>query len=430
MRKRKKRVTAIFLSAVITSSLLLGGCGDKQKANGKVVIELVQYKPEAVDVFDELEEKFNATHDDIELVIDSPNDAMTILKTRFVREDNPDIIGIGGDINYSNFLDARMLMDISDFDGIGDIKEKYLETNKDLEYIPMDGVYAVPYMSNAAGVLYNRDMFEEHGWSIPKTWDEFISLCETIEDAGIQPLYFGYKDTWTCLAPWNAIAVDLCPTDIAYQVNRGEATFSEAYKEVALKQKTLLDYAQPNPVAYGYNDACTAFARGESAMFIIGNYAIPQIRSVNPDMNIDSFVFPASNNAEENILNSGNDLMFCVMEDCEYKEEAYEVLRFLLEDENVQLYLDAQSAVPCKKGDFEISADLDGMKEYIENGIVADYQDHHYPTEMAVDAMIQTYLMDNSTDALDTFLAKFDKDWARYNKDIIAKVKKYEEGGE
>ena len=430
MRKRKKRVTTIFLSAVITSSLLLGGCGDKQKANGKVVIELVQYKPEAVDVFDELEEKFNATHDDIELVIDSPNDAMTILKTRFVREDNPDIIGIGGDINYSNFLDARMLMDISDFDGIGDIKEKYLETNKDLEYIPMDGVYAVPYMSNAAGVLYNRDMFEEHGWSIPKTWDEFISLCETIEDAGIQPLYFGYKDTWTCLAPWNAIAVDLCPTDIAYQVNRGEATFSEAYKEVALKQKTLLDYAQPNPVAYGYNDACTAFARGESAMFIIGNYAIPQIRSVNPDMNIDSFVFPASNNVEENILNSGNDLMFCVMEDCEYKEEAYEVLRFLLEDENVQLYLDAQSAVPCKKGDFEISADLDGMKEYIENGIVADYQDHHYPTEMAVDAMIQTYLMDNSTDALDTFLAKFDKDWVRYNKDIIAKVKKYEEGGE
>lgn len=430
MRKRKKRVTAIFLTAVITSSLLLGGCGDKRKANEKVVIELVQYKPEAVEVFDELEEKFNATHDDIELVIDSPNDAMTILKTRFVREDNPDIIGIGGDINYSNFLDAQMLMDISDFDGLDDIKEKYLETNKDLEYIPMDGVYAVPYMSNAAGVLYNRDMFEEHGWSIPTTWDEFISLCETIEDAGIQPLYFGYKDTWTCLAPWNAIAVDLCPTDIAYQVNSGEATFSEAYREVALKQKTLLDYAQPNPVAYGYNDACTAFARGESAMFIIGNYAIPQIRSVNPDMNIDSFVFPASNNAEENILNSGNDLMFCVMEDCEYKEEAYEVLRFLLEDENVQLYLDAQSAVPCKKGDFEISSDLDGMKEYIENGIVADYQDHHYPTEMAVDAMIQTYLMDNSADALDTFLAKFDKDWVRYNKDIIAKVKEYEEGGE
>ena len=66
-----------------------------------------------------MEEEFNATHDDIELIIDSPNDANTILKTRFIREDYPDIIAIGGDINYSNYLDAGMLMDISDYEGPG-----------------------------------------------------------------------------------------------------------------------------------------------------------------------------------------------------------------------------------------------------------------------------------------------------------------------
>ena len=42
--------------------------------------------------------------------------------------DYPDIIGIGSDVNYSNFLDSDMLMDISDFDGLDDIKEAYLET--------------------------------------------------------------------------------------------------------------------------------------------------------------------------------------------------------------------------------------------------------------------------------------------------------------
>ncbi len=427
---KKKKLTALFLVTALTLSLLLGGCGNGENAEGKVVIELVQYKPEAVDAFEALEEKFNAEHDDIELVIDSPNDAMTILKTRFIREDNPDIIGIGGDINYSNFLDAEMLMDISDFDGLADIKENYLETNKDLEYVPLDGVYAMPYMANAAGVLYNRDMFEEHGWTIPTTWEEFIDLCETIQAEGVQPLYFGFKDIWTCLAPWNAIAVDLCESDIAYQVNSGNATYAEAYREIAIKTKALLDYAQPTPVAYSYNDACTAFARNESAMYVIGNYAIPQIKSVNPDMNIGSFVFPASSNADENVLNSGNDLMFCIMEDCENKEAAYEVLRFLLEDENVQIYLDDQSAVPCKKGDFPIVYELEDMSEYINNGIVADYQDHHYPTEMAVDAMVQTYLLDDSDDALDTFLKRFDTEWIRYNRDIIAKVQKYQEKGE
>ncbi len=172
MAKKKKRVLALFLAMATVLGLLLGGCGSKDDADGKVVIELVHYKPEAVDVFEALEEKFNQTHDNIKLVIDSPNDAMVILKTRFIRENNPDIIGIGGDINYSNFLDAKMLMDISDFDGLSDIKENYLATNKDLEYVPQEGVYAVPYMANAAGVLYNRDMFEEHGWQIPTTWEE------------------------------------------------------------------------------------------------------------------------------------------------------------------------------------------------------------------------------------------------------------------
>lgn len=89
-----------------------------------------------------------------------------------------------------------------------------------------------------------------------------------------------------------------------------------------------------------------------------------------------------------------------------------------------------QSAVPCKKGEFEIAAELTGMKEYIDNGIIADYQDHHYPNEMAVDAMIQTYLFDDSSNALETFLTRFDNEWVRYNRDIIAKVQEYQEKGE
>ncbi len=422
--KMKTAVCLVFMCLAMAA--VISGCGKSDAdASGKTVVEMVQYKPEAVAIFDALEEKFNATHDDILLKIDSPNDAMTILKTKFIREDYPDIIGIGGDINYSNFLDADLFMDISDYAGLADIKEAYLEINKNLEFVPKDGVYAVPYMANAAGILYNRDMFEEHGWSIPTTWDEFIALCDTIQAAGIQPLYFGYKDTWTCLAPWNALAVDLAPADICNQVNRGEATFAEAYREIAEKQKMLLAYGQPDPVAYSYNDACTAFARGQSAMYTIGSYAVPQIKSVNPDMNIDSFVFPGSNNADENVLNSGNDLEFMVMKDCENKEAVYEVLDFLYQDENIQAYLDDQGAVPCKKGDFELSSILDGMKEYIVEGKSADYQDHFYPSEMSVDAMIQTYLLDDSANALDTFMAKFDTDWKRYNRDVITKVQKY-----
>ena len=416
----RKKGFAILSCAVLAAGVL-AGCGN-QDNSCKTEIELVQYKPEAVEVFKKLEEKFNSTHDDIHLKIDSPNDAMTILKTRFVREDYPDILGIGGDINYSYFIDSDILADVSDFDGLSEVNQGYVDILEGLEFVPTEGTYGVPYVANAAGILYNREMFKEHGWEIPTTWEELMTLCDTIQSEGILPFYFGFKDVWTCLAPWNSLAVDLAPADVCQQVNAGKTEFSKEYKETAEKMLQLVQYGEEGPFAYGYNDACTAFANGESAMFAIGSYAVPQIKSVNPDMDIDSFVTPGSDSADGNTLNSGVDLMFAVTEDCENKEAAYEVIRFLMEDENIQAYLDDQNAVPCKNGEFNLAPNLDGMKEYIASGNMTDYQDHYYPSEMAVDAQIQTFLIEQDVDA---FLNKFDKDWLRYNRDIIRKVEEY-----
>lgn len=425
----KRKCVALGMALVLTaSSTVLTGCGSDKTKDGRTIVTMLQYKPEAVSAFDEMAERFNASQDEIYLEIESPNDAMTVLKTRFVREDYPDIIGIGGDINYSNFLDANMFMDISDFDGISDIKPAYMDIVKELEFIPQDGVHALPYVANCAGILYNKDMFEENGWEIPTTWSEFTALCDTISESGVAyPLYMGYKDTWTCMAPWNALAVGLTPPDVCSQVNAGNTTFTEQYAEVAEKEKALLQYAEPNPYAYSYNDACTAFARGESAMFPIGSYAVPQIQSVNPDINIDSFTFPANENAEDNVLNSGVDLLFAVMKESKNKEAVYKVLDFMFQDDTIQIYLDNQSAVPCKEGDFTLPSILDGMKQDIDDGNMADFHDHHYPTEMSVDAMIQTYLMDDSDNSTEKFLKRFDKDWKRYNRDLIEKVQKYEQ---
>ena len=151
----------------------LMGCGNKATAEGRTEIEIVSYKKEAVDTFNKIAARFNETHDDIHLTIDSPNEAMTILKTRFIREDYPDIIVIGGDMDYSNFLDAGLFADISDLDVLSETKSAHLDMDKQLEFIPQDGTYGLPYAANAAGILYNKDMFEQHGWETPETWNEF-----------------------------------------------------------------------------------------------------------------------------------------------------------------------------------------------------------------------------------------------------------------
>ena len=420
MARKKMAILGILLG---TTAFI--GCGQKI-SNNVIEVEMVSYKPESVAAFEEIQKKFNESHDNIHLTINSPNEAMTILKTRFIKEDYPDIIAIGGDVNYSNFLDADLFMDVSDFEGVKNIKQSYLDMEKELEFTPHEGIYGLPYAANAAGILYNEDMFVEHGWEIPETWDEFIALCDTIEEEGIVPIYLGFKDTWTCLAPWNALAVGLTDSDVYNQVNKGNTTFEKEYKEVAEKMKMLINYAEPNPYAYSYNDACTAFARGEAAMYTIGSYAAPQIKSVNPDMNINSFTFPANESKEDNVLNSGIDLNFSVMKESSEKKDAiYEVLSFLYEDETIQIYLDDQGGITCKEGNFKVPNEIGGMREYIEAGKVADFHDHHYPSEMSVDALIQTFLMDESDEAVETFLKRFDSEWERYNRDLIRKVKEY-----
>ena len=127
MRGKSARYLSAALVIVMTGGLMLSGCSGKSESSGKTEIEILQYKPEAATYFDQVEEQFNATHDDIHLTIDSPNDASTILRTRFIREDYPDIIGIGGDINYSYYVDAEILADVSDYEGMENIKDSYID---------------------------------------------------------------------------------------------------------------------------------------------------------------------------------------------------------------------------------------------------------------------------------------------------------------
>ena len=78
MFKRKFAVLAL-IAALITTSFAVAGCSSQGGENGKTVITMLQYKPEAVAAFEEIEERFNATHDDIELRIESPKAQSQIL---------------------------------------------------------------------------------------------------------------------------------------------------------------------------------------------------------------------------------------------------------------------------------------------------------------------------------------------------------------
>lgn len=397
---------------------LTTGCSPKD--GGQVTIELLQHKIEAISTFEALAKKFEAENQDIQVIISTPNEPTTILKTRLIKENPPDMAALGGDRAYADFVDADIFADISEFSGLSRVQDSYLQMDKDLELIPKEGIFAVPYAANANGILYNKEIFDKYGWQLPKTWDELLALCETIQAAGVTPLMYSLKDTWNALPSWNSIDGSINEPELFQRVNVGEESFENAYSLTADKVAQLLTYGRSDKFSLGYNDGCTAFARGEAAMYAMGSFAVPQIKTVNPDIEIGMFVMPTNNDPEKNLLNSGIDLQFMVMKDSPHKEACLKFIEFLLREDNMQQYADEQSAIPCLKGEYRVSGLFDNVLSYLERGKIIDFPDHHYPAEMPMADLIQTYLMNGDKTS---FLQRVDKEWVKNNRDLIARAK-------
>ena len=223
----KKKVIATILVSISMATTLLTGCTSSIGIdNSKKQIVFFSNKIEAVDTYNKLVEKFEAENPDIDVVVSAPPDATTVLKTRLVKGDAPDIISLSADRSFADFVDANILEDLSGKIDFSVIDPIYNQMLKELEIESVDGIYGVPYALNASGVIYNKDIFEELGLSIPKTWDEFLGLAQAVQDNGITPFYFTLKESWTSLPAWNTIASTLVSSDSFKKVNSKETTFN------------------------------------------------------------------------------------------------------------------------------------------------------------------------------------------------------------
>lgn len=412
---KKRIITTIITSALMTA--FFTGCSNNEGKNEDITeIMFFSNKIEAVGTYNKLVEKFEAENPNIKVTISAPPDATTVLKTKLVKGDVPDIISMSADRSYADFVEANILEDLDGLVDIDKINPVYNEMMKDLEIEERQGIYGVPYALNASGVIYNKDIFKELNLEIPKTWDEFLSVAQKVKDEQIIPFYMTYKEAWTTLPAWNTVSSTLVSSEIFDKVNKREITFSEIYDETTDKILELLEFGHSDNFGVGYNDGNIAFAKGESAMYLQGSYAIPSILTVNENLNLGMFALPATNNVENNKLVSGVDVYFSIPKDAKNKEESIKFINFLLEEENSQLYIEEQCAFSAVKGVEQNDIMFEAFKPYFEENKVVDFQDHFYPAELPAGDMIQTYLIDQNKEK---FLTNFQKEWLKANRQYI-----------
>lgn len=395
----------VLLTCLLLVSLL-SGCGTSGEAAGKVKLEFFQNKPEAKGSFDKLVAKFNESHPGIRVSQVNPPDAETVLKTRVVKNDIPDVIALGATDTYSILAQSDIFTDLTQSTLLEKIDTNYVQMLQDLT--GMKKVTGIPYATNALGIMYNKGIFKDLGLTIPKTWDELIATAQKVKDSGKIPFYYTYKDDWQTNLPFNALGPNLVGIDFYKQRREGKVTFKDKYREVAEKQLQLLDYGHGDNFGKNYADGNRAFAKGESAMYIQGSWAIPEIRKANPKADIGFFPFPTGNDPSNIKLVSGVDTLLTISEDTKHKKEAEEFIAFLLEQGNIGQYIKEQTAFSAVKGVTQNDPAVADLQPYLKSGKVIDFADHYIPAAMQLNSIVQGFLQNRN---IDKYLNTLDTEW-------------------
>lgn len=402
----------MLITTLLASGMILTACGGSSSEGGgngnQVTLELFSNKAESVDTYKNLIAKFEKENPDIHIELEAPPEAETVLKTRLTKNNLPDIMSIGGNATYGELARAGVLKDFSEEDFIKNVQPAYADMLTRLVGSEEEGTYGIPYATNANGIIYNKTKFEEHDFTIPTTWDEFISLLDKSKEAGETPIIFTLKDAWTAMPTWNSLGGILAPENFAELRNDGKASFVENYSDVADKYLQLLDYGEGDIFGVGYDDGNKKFANDEGVFYSQGNWAIPEIIKNNADMELGFFSFPASDKAEENELVSGVDVLLTMSESTKHPEEAMKFLEFMMKEDTAKQYIDEQSAFSAIEGVIQEDPIFENIQNDFEEGTIASFPDHFYPAGMGAENLVQQFLIEKNKDQS---LQLLDNEW-------------------
>ncbi|MSS13288.1 extracellular solute-binding protein [Bifidobacterium tsurumiense] len=413
-RMLRRAVTAICAAAI---GIGIAGCGASSAQ--VVTLDFFQFKAEAADQFKQMAQEFEAQNPGIRINVNNSANAQTDLRTRFVKNRVPDVITFNGDINFGMFAASGVFHDFTDDPIVDELNPGMVQIAKNLVQTTDTSkkrLYGLPFAGNASGYIYNKALWRQAGVdpdNPPQTWSEFIAMLQKFRDAGINPVQATLADAWTTQAPLSSLAGTLVPESEYTKLKTGETNFETIWTDTIEREIELYTYAD-NEKGVTYQQGTQNFAKGEAAIIPLGTYAIPQITLINPDIEIGFAQMPATDDASEQQLTAGDDVMLTMGANTKHPEEAMKFIKFLMQKEQLDAYADAQYAITPLKDTYFGGEALEGVRPFFEESRVVDFCDHYIPASINIGGYLQSAVTSgNVQQFINSMQAEWDKVQAR-----------------
>ena len=257
-------------------------------------------------VMETLNVEFEASHPGvtIERVVKTLDDLKVTLPLAMSQADGPDVAQVNqGRADMGEMVKQDLLLPLNDYQAEFDWSEIMSAGVAGRNSFTPDGrtfgegnLYGVSPTAEVVGVYYNKDIFAEHGWVVPTTFEEFETLLADIKAAGITPISFGSLDGWNLIHEYSAIQHILVSkeyiNDLVYGVNN--VSFETPENQQAAQ--ILLDwsnagYFTEGYAGIGYDDENNNFKAGQGAMTITGSWIAGELLAAPEGQALPQFGF-------------------------------------------------------------------------------------------------------------------------------------------
>jgi multiple sugar transport system substrate-binding protein len=155
--------------------------------------------------------------------------------------------------------------------------------------------YFVPIYNYPWAVHYRRSLFKEKGYTIPKTWDQFIALAKKMKADNV-PVSFTDKDGWPAMGTFDYLNMRTNGYDYHIRLMAGKESWdSPQVKAVFNHWRELLPYYQPGFLGRTWQEGGDSLAKKETGMFLLGTFVGLQFTDPKAHADLDFFPFPAIN---------------------------------------------------------------------------------------------------------------------------------------
>jgi raffinose/stachyose/melibiose transport system substrate-binding protein len=386
---RRTQIRALAILATIATVGALAACsstpgssdsGNEPAAHPSGTLKiLVSSAPGSDSGFKAVNKAFAAQYPDVKIEFSSiANDNYPAARASRLSAGNIDV-GLASPVELPSYVpksnegdDARL----AKAGGLVDLtKMSFMKnfTPSVLDSIKFDGKqYTVPTgLSYYTGVYYNKAIFQKYGLSIPTTWDEFVTLCNTLKSDGVTPLGIGGKDGWPAGLNMMAAVQGMYPTaqdkqDLTKSLWQQKTKLTDPkMEEVLQKTSTMFDYAQQNFAGVAYSSIPSGFVNGSFAMTADGTWNETTIAAAaGSGFDFGYFPIPTSDNAADNTVLGGKaELTLSVPSNSKNKGAALAYLKFFSQPKNYESFVKLAGFAPSQPN-ISLSPFLTSIEKY------------------------------------------------------------------